>query len=126
MATNFNKQLLLRPHYAKTKGILGTGLKSFTVDSDHPTGVKPAWTQTNEPKTAREKAQFKNKIPFDESMYEVLKTAIELLSRRINGPDPLSSDEAAWLLTAVEIIIADAHTYGPPPKPPKTTSEETQ
>lgn len=79
----------------------------------------------NEPKTAREKAQFKNKIPFDENMYEVLKTAIELLSKRINGPEPLSADEAGWLLNAVEAILADANMYGPPPKPPKSAPEES-
>ena len=53
---------------------------------------------------ARETAKFKNKVPFDEDIYEVLKTVVELLTRRLNDPkqQPLSAEEAKWLNEGVE------------------------
>ena len=76
-----------------------------------------AWIGTNEPKTARDKASFKNKIPFNEDMYEILKSSIEILSDRMNTKQPLTTEQAVWLSNAIEIIIEDANKYGPPPKP---------
>lgn len=78
-----------------------------------------AWTPSEIPKTAKEMANFKNKIPFDEDMYVVLKTTIELMTSRIKNHEPLKVTETAWLSDAVEIIIQDARTFGPPPKPVK-------
>jgi len=74
-----------------------------------------------EPKSARDRAQFKNKVPFSEDMYKVLRRAIELLSQRVEvGAGPLTLDEAKWLEKAVDEIIEDAKLYGPPPKPART------
>lgn len=73
-----------------------------------------------EPKSARDRAQFKNKIPFSEDMYNVLRRAIELLSRRVEvGAGPLPLDDALWLHKAVDDIIEDAKKFGPPQKPPR-------
>mmetsp|Transcript_7958 Transcript_7958/g.11023 ORF Transcript_7958/g.11023 Transcript_7958/m.11023 type:complete len:182 (+) Transcript_7958:3-548(+) len=60
--------------------------------SNNQDGSPAPWTYSKpqESLTAREKASFKNKVPFDTSTYEVLKTAIELVSKRINEPEALS------------------------------------
>ena len=82
---------------------------------------KQPWVDTRpEPKTARERVSFKNKVPFSDDMYETLKRTIELLSKRARtDPDPekLTVDEAVWLKGAVEVILEDAKRYGPPPRP---------
>ena len=52
-------------------------------------------------------------------MYDTIKSAIELLTDRIQAenPQPMGEDEAEWLKNAVEVIIADAQMYGAPAKP---------
>lgn len=79
------------------------------------------WTPRDEPQTARERAQFKNKVPFDEDIYEVMKATLKLFTKRIGNsermPQKLSVEEAQWLQSAVEMIIEDARMYGPPEKP---------
>ena len=83
-----------------------------------------------EPKTARERVSFKNKVPFSDDMYSTLKRAIELLSDRVRVDlsatqgVPLSKDDAAWLATAVEAIITDAKMYGPPVRPERIPSPD--
>lgn len=81
---------------------------------------KKAW-QMVEAKTAREKASFSNKIPFNEDMYKVLKKAIELLSKRSTDKTPVTKNEAEWFADAINVIIDDAKKFGPPPKPPRRT-----
>ena len=88
--------------------------------SSSSSSEKKAW-QMVEAKTAREKASFSNKIPFSEDMYKVLKTSIELLSRRSTDKVPVSKEEAQWFADAIDVIIDDAKKYGPPPRPPKRT-----
>lgn len=90
------------------------------------TGAKQAWVATSEPKTAREKASFKNKIPFNEEMYEVLKSSIELLSDRMSTKQPLTPEQAAWLTDAIEIILADAKMFGPPARPVRTAEDNSE
>jgi hypothetical protein len=86
-------------------------------DSDLMATERKAWQSSRtEPLTAREKAQFKNKIPFDEDMYEVLKTAIQILSKRIKE-EPVDASEAQWFESAIDIIMTDAKKFAPPPKP---------
>jgi hypothetical protein len=68
-------------------------------------------------KSAREKASFKTKIPFNEDLYAILKTTIELLTKRINKKEKLSLEETKWFEKAINIIIDDANKYGPPLKP---------
>lgn len=87
-------------------------------------GNKQAWVPAPEPRTARERASFKNKIPFSESMYEVLKTSIQLLTERMKSKAPLTIDEANWLSQAVETIIEDANMYGPPARRPVSNNEQ--
>ena len=82
---------------------------------------KQAWTPAPEPKTVRERASFKSKVPFNEEMYEILRTTIEILSDRIKSKAPITSEQAVWLQDAVELIIADAQQYGPPPRPVQTS-----
>ena len=67
---------------------------------------------------------LQNKIPFDESMYEVLRTSIQLLTDRVTDQKKkLSETEAQWFANAVEIILRDADMYGPPLKPVRTKDE---
>lgn len=69
--------------------------------------------------STRAKTQFKNNVPFSADMYDTIKSAIELLTDRIqaDNPQPLDEEEAQWLENAVEVIIADAQMYGAPAKP---------
>jgi hypothetical protein len=69
--------------------------------------------------STRAKTQFKNNVPFSADMYDTIKSAIELLTDRIQAenPQPMGEDEAEWLKNAVEVIIADAQMYGAPAKP---------
>lgn len=60
-----------------------------------------------------------SQVPFDEQMYEILKKSILLLSERSKTNTPLSLEDATWFKDAVELIIADAKAYLPPPKPPR-------
>jgi hypothetical protein len=53
----------------------------------------------------------------------MVKRSIELLSARKNSGQVLSVENAKWLRDAVETIIADAHKYGPPPKPPRSENQ---
>jgi len=99
---------------------VSSGSSSSSVDT------KQAWVPTNEPKTAREKASFKNKIPFNEEMYEVLKSSIELLSDRMSTKQPLTVDQVTWLSDAVEIIISDAKMFGPPARPVRSPDDKTE
>ena len=89
-------------------------------------GTKQPWINTRpEPKTARERVSFKNKIPFTDDMYETIKRAIELLSKRARtdpAPEKLTVDEAEWFKGAVEIILEDAKKFGPPPRPERTAA----
>lgn len=89
-------------------------------------GEKLPWVLNPEPKTARERAQFKNKVPFSEEIYETIKRSIELLSERKNSGQNLSVDDAKWLKDAVEVIIADAHKYGPPSRPPRPDNNKPE
>lgn len=83
------------------------------------------WTGDNDgKKSVREMAKFKNKVPFDEDTYKVLKASIELLSKRIEEGELLTKDEAKWMVNAVEHIIEDAHKYGPPAKPIPVDTED--
>ena len=84
-----------------------------------------AW-QMAEPKTARERASFSNKIPFSEDMYKVIKKAIEILSKRSTDKTPITKAEAQWFTDAIDIIIDDAKKYGPPPKPVKRSADNTE
>ena len=77
-----------------------------------------------EPKNARDKASFKNKVPFSEEIYETLKTSVELLSERIKSNKPLTVQQAEWLANAVEVIIQDANMYGPPERPKRIPNPE--
>lgn len=83
--------------------------------------TKQPWQDNRpEPKSARERVAFKNKVPFSEEMYGTIKSAIELLSKRSRSdpaPEVLSVEEATWLRGAVDRIIDDAKMYGPPARP---------
>ena len=96
------------------------------MSSDKAQAPAP-WLNTRpEPKTARDRVAFKNKVPFTDDMYETLKKCIELLSKRTRSnpaPEMLTVDEAAWFKTAVESVIADAKLYGPPLRPPPSTKK---
>jgi hypothetical protein len=87
------------------------------------------WVYDTSPKSAKQKAAFKNNVPFDDDVYETMKSSIDLLSRRMKkreaGKDMsideaseatsgLTIEEAKWLSNAVEILIEDAYKYGPP------------
>jgi hypothetical protein len=80
------------------------------------------WTVGEGKKTARERAQFKNKVPFGEETYEVIRAAILLLSKRSAG-EKLTVEETEWFRDAVEAIVEDANKFGPPPKPVKVDPE---
>jgi hypothetical protein len=91
------------------------------TSSDEPTASKPAWQSTAPAaKTARDMTDFKNKVPFSAEIYETIKGSIEVLNTRIQGQEPLTREEAEWLILAVDEIVADAHKYGPPPRPVNT------
>jgi hypothetical protein len=69
---------------------------------------------------------FKNKVPFTEDVYETMKKAIELLSKRARTdppPEILTVEEAKWFKSAIEVIIADAKKYGPPPRPARKPAD---
>lgn len=87
------------------------------------------WVYDTSPKSAREKATFKNNVPFGPEVYETMKSSIDLLSKRMKrktvgaemsideaneAAGSLSLEEAEWLGEAVEILIEDAYMYGPP------------
>ena len=111
-----------------------------SLSSDRESASMP-WVYDTAPKSAREKAAFKNQVPFSDDLYEMIKNSIEILNKRLlistnrhKDPSTLSIDEAAelriksltteealWLTQAVEVIIADAQKFGPPEKPPKIT-----
>ena len=79
-----------------------------------------AWDQGDtESMSTREKAKFKNQVPFSEDMYETIKACITILSDRSNIENPKypSADEAHWFKEAVEVILEDARMYGPPKRP---------
>ena len=76
-----------------------------------------------EPKTARERASYKNKVPFDEEIYETIKKTIELFTHRLESGKPLQASDIQWLRNNVPVIIDDAHKYSPPVRPP--TSEKS-
>ena len=99
---------------------------STTTSTASNVDTRQAWVSTSEPKTAREKASFKNKIPFNEEMYEVLKSSIELLSDRMSTKQPLTPEQAAWLSNAVEIIISDANMFGPPARPVRSADDKAE
>jgi hypothetical protein len=101
------------------------------------------WVSDNAPKSAKEKASFKNQVPFREDVYDTIKGAIELLTKRLNMKKDLTSidmsklsvdekaalsmktlaaDEAHWLAAAVEVIINDAYMFGPPARPVKSNA----
>lgn len=107
--------------YSQSRSPYFQGLTAQTqIGGSELDGIRPSWIPTNDQKSAREMAKFKSKIPFDDNMYEVLKTAITLLSKRTTTTDPLSAEEATWLVDAVDLIIEDAKKFGPPPRPVKS------
>ena len=77
-----------------------------------------------EPKTARERASFKNKVPFDEGIYETIKKTIELLTHRLESGKPLQSSDTQWLRNNIPLIIDDANKYLPPERPPPSAKED--
>lgn len=102
------------------------------------------WVYDTSPKSAKQKAAFKNNVPFDDDVYETMKSSIDLLTRRMKKREAgknmsideakeatsgLTIEEAKWLSNAVEILIEDAYKYGPPLRipniaPPPGTEEE--
>eukprot|EP00601_Ochromonadales_sp_CCMP2298_P012832 CAMPEP_0173250236 /NCGR_PEP_ID=MMETSP1142-20121109/19471_1 /TAXON_ID=483371 /ORGANISM="non described non described, Strain CCMP2298" /LENGTH=112 /DNA_ID=CAMNT_0014182969 /DNA_START=85 /DNA_END=423 /DNA_ORIENTATION=+ len=86
--------------------------------------VQVPWTAGEDKKTARERAQFKNKVPFAPETYEVIKAAILLLTKRTSGGEKLTFEEAEWFRDAVDAIVDDAYKFGPPPKPAKVDPEQ--
>ena len=66
----------------------------------------------NPPKvlTPREMTMFKNKVPFEENIYETLKFVIETISTRMRDKKPLSQDVLRQLEKSVEVILQDART----------------
>lgn len=66
----------------------------------------------NPPKvlTAREMTMFKNKVPFEEDVYETIKFVIETLNTRMKDKIPLSQDVLRKFEQAVEVIIQDSRT----------------
>ena len=97
------------------------------------------------PKSAKEKARFGSQVPFDEGVYETMKGAIELLTKRLSmnkdtskidvsklsideraalSMKSLTVEESLWLADAVEYIIADAYKYGPPARPTKESGND--
>jgi hypothetical protein len=77
-------------------------------------GEQVAWTVVDtENMSNREKAMFKNQVPFSEEMYETIKASINILTDRTDRDNPQtpSIDEALWFRDAVEAIVADAHRY---------------
>lgn len=87
------------------------------TDQESVPSQQQAWQRTEEPKSAREKAAFKSKVPFSEDLYTVLKKSIELLSIRVRNERKLTKEEAVWFGDAIDVIMDDARRYGPPPKP---------
>ena len=108
------------------------------------TGQLP-WVYDKTPKSAKEKARFGSQVPFDEDVYETMKHAIELLTKRLSmNKDPskvdmsklsideqamlsmksLTVEESQWFADAIEIIIADAYKYGPPVRPTKESGSD--
>ena len=103
------------------------------------------WVYDTSPKSAREKAAFKNNVPFAPEVYETMKSSIDLLSKRmkrktigaemsideaLEAAGSISLEEAKWLGEAVEILIEDAYKYGPPLRPaniapPPSSEKET-
>ena len=61
-----------------------SGQTSFNSghDPDMLDGSRPAF-QMKELKTARDKASFKNKVPFDSDIYDIIRKLVELLGKRI-------------------------------------------
>ena len=103
------------------------------------------WVYDTSPKSAKEKASFRNQVPFKDDVYGTLKGSIELLTKRLAMNKDLSGveisklsideraamalksltvDEAQWLVDAVEVIIDDAYRYGPPPRPVKSADSD--
>jgi hypothetical protein len=77
-------------------------------------GEQIAWTVVDtESMSTREKAKFKNQVPFSEEMYETIKACINILTDRTNRDNPQtpSIDEALWFRDAVGAIVEDAHKY---------------
>lgn len=88
-------------------------------NSNNNSGQKTPFVMT-EPKSSRDRAAFRNKIPFSEDMYNTMRKFIDILSKRIESNSPISMEESSYLLEAVDIIIDDAKKYGPPVKPVRT------
>lgn len=115
-----------RPPASSTAATASTSPPRPVPTASSASDGKQAWVSDRpEPKTARERVSFKNKVPFSDDMYATLKRAIELLSERVRTDppgQPLSKEDAAWLSTAVEAIIADAKKFGPPSRPERSAS----
>ena len=92
----------------------------FTVNPPSTTEKLP-WVYDKTPKSAKEKARFGSQVPFKEDVYETMKGAIEILTKRLNmnkvtskmDMSKLSIDERALLamksLTVEESLwFADA------------------
>lgn len=60
---------------------------------------------------------FKNKVPFNEEVYDKIKYTIEQLSIRMKGKEPLSKETVELLESYIEEILDDASKYGPPTRP---------
>lgn len=75
--------------------------------------------------TPRDQAKFENKVPFSAETYDVIKRAIELINRRLNEGEVLSTEETGWFTEAIDHIMEDANKYGPPLRP-KRDSPKSQ
>ena len=79
-----------------------------------------------EPKTARERASFKNKVPFDKDIYETIKKTMELFTHRLESGKPLQPNDIKWLRENIPVIIEDAHKYSPPERPPPSREKDEE
>jgi len=128
---------------ATTTRTTGTRTHAAPNDDDGASSSAQApWVYDTSPKSAKEKASFRNQVPFSEDIYETLKGTIELLTKRLAmkkdvdvsklsideraamAMKSLSVDEAQWLKSAIEVIIDDAYRYGPPPRPVKSADPD--
>ena len=144
-----NRSILRRisPNYEQQQQMLRSATesrvhRSMSSSDDASTTQQSPWVSDKAPKSAKEKASFKNQVPFREEVYETVKGAIELLTKRLNmnkdlamsklsldeqaalSMKTLTVDEAQWLAAAVEVILDDAYKYGPPARPIKINAAQ--
>ena len=81
----------------------------------HSTTEKLPWVYDKTPKSAKEKARFGSQVPFKEDVYETMKGAIEILTKRLTmnkdtskmDMSKLSIDERA-LLTMKSLTVEES------------------